>query len=154
MPSERRSPIHSRWTISTGSINEEPQDIRSPTRRPEHHAQARGDVADRVGREIAEVGVGHDEDAEESRGRTMKISILKPAKLSDRMAAMIASINVIGSRQRQRRALFDLHFRRLPINAIGTVDNPISSRPERRKLARAKAAGQWRGMKLETRGRR
>jgi hypothetical protein len=84
----------------------------------------------------------------------MRINILKPAKLSDRMAAMIASINVIGSRQRQRRALFDLHFRRLPINAIGTVDNPIPSRPERRKLARAKAAGQWRGISSDTRGRR
>jgi len=47
------------------------------------------------------------------------------------------------TRQRIRRRLFDRHFDRLPFNAIGTVSNPIPSRQERRKLARARAAGDW-----------
>ena len=48
------------------------------------------------------------------------------------------------SRQVRRRALFNAHFIRLPFNAIGTLRDPIPSRQERRKLARARAAGAWR----------
>lgn len=38
-----------------------------------------------------------------------------------------------------RRALFDVRFVRLSFRAIGTA-----SRQDRRKLARARAAGEWR----------
>lgn len=43
------------------------------------------------------------------------------------------------SRNIERRRLFDQFFERLPFNAVGH-----SPRSERRKLARARAAGIWR----------
>jgi hypothetical protein len=48
------------------------------------------------------------------------------------------------TRQTSRHRLFDARFKRLPFNAVGTRKEPLASRRERRNLARARAAGEWR----------
>jgi hypothetical protein len=62
----------------------------------------------------------------------------------------LLSLEDTDTRQAIRRRLFFQHFVRVPPNVIPA--NPIPSRRERRNLARAKAVGEWRLAKPETRG--